>query len=76
MLRLLEHEGDMDFLISETPSVMVGDPDDFIKRIRQLQQMGIDEILLRIDGIPHEDIMRSIELIGREVMPAINGGAK
>ena len=76
MLRLLDHEGDMDFLVSETPSVMVGDPDDFIKRIRKLQQMGIDEILLRIDGIPHEDIMRSIELIGREVMPVINGGAK
>lgn len=76
MLRLLDHEGDMDFLVSETPSVMVGDPDDFIKRIRKLQQMGIDEILLRIDGIPHEDIMRSIELIGREVMPVINEGAK
>ncbi len=69
MSRLLDHENDMDFLINETPSVMVGTPDDFTARLKQLKEMGVDEVLLRIDGVPHEHIMRSIELIGADVIP-------
>jgi hypothetical protein len=34
--------------------------------------MGVDEVLLRIDGVGHEDILRSIELIGSEVIPAVS----
>lgn len=71
IVNLLGRRGDMDFLLTETPSVMVGTPDDFIRRLRELERMGLDEVLLRIDGVPHADIMRSIELIGREVIPAV-----
>lgn len=71
MSRLLAHENDIDFLIRETPSVMIGTPDDFVARIRELKERGVDEVLLRIDGIPHEDIMRSIELIGADVIPNV-----
>lgn len=67
--RLLDHENDIDFLLEQTPSVMVGTPEDFIKRLKDLEQRGVDEVLLRIDGVPHEDIMASLELIGREVIP-------
>jgi len=69
MTRLVENENNIDFLISETPSVMIGTPEDFIKRLKDLQQRGVDEVLLRIDGVPHADIMRSFELIGHEVIP-------
>ena len=72
MQRLQEHRRDLDFLVTETPSVMIGTPDDFIERLRLLQDMGVDEVLLRIDGIGHEDILRSIELIGSEVIPAVS----
>jgi hypothetical protein len=34
--------------------------------------MGIDEVLLRIDGVPHDEIMKSIHLIGTEVIPAVD----
>ena len=30
------------------------------------------QVLLRIDGVPHDDIERSIELIGKEVIPAVS----
>ncbi|MBY0558818.1 LLM class flavin-dependent oxidoreductase [Hyphomicrobium sp.] len=70
ILRLLDHRTDMDFLLTETPSVLVGTPDEFIKRLRLLEELGVEEVVMRIDGMPHEDIMRSIELIGREVIPA------
>lgn len=69
MTRLLENEGNLDFLLTETPSVMIGTPADFVARLNDLKSRGIDEVLMRVDGVPHEDIMRSYELIGREVIP-------
>jgi alkanesulfonate monooxygenase SsuD/methylene tetrahydromethanopterin reductase-like flavin-dependent oxidoreductase (luciferase family) len=75
MARLQEHRGDLDFLVTETPSVMIGTPEDFVARLRRLQDLGVDEVLLRIDGIDHQDIARSIELIGAEVIPAVDPAA-
>jgi alkanesulfonate monooxygenase SsuD/methylene tetrahydromethanopterin reductase-like flavin-dependent oxidoreductase (luciferase family) len=69
MTRLLDNEGNLDFLLTETPSVMIGTPADFVARLNDLKSRGIDEVLMRVDGVPHEDIMRSYELIGREVIP-------
>jgi alkanesulfonate monooxygenase SsuD/methylene tetrahydromethanopterin reductase-like flavin-dependent oxidoreductase (luciferase family) len=69
---LIAREGDLDWLRTETPSVMIGSPADFIDRLRDLAERGVDEVLLRIDGMGHENIMRSIELIGREVIPAVS----
>lgn len=76
MQKLLDHEGDLDYLLTETPSVMIGTPDDFIKRLRDLEQRGVDEVLLRIDGMPHDAIMRSLQLIGHEVIPVVSQPAK
>jgi alkanesulfonate monooxygenase SsuD/methylene tetrahydromethanopterin reductase-like flavin-dependent oxidoreductase (luciferase family) len=76
MQKLLDHEGDLDYLLTETPSVMIGTPDDFIERLRELEQRGVDEVLLRIDGMPHDAIMRSLQLIGHEVIPAVNQPAQ
>ncbi len=70
--RLLENKDNIDFLLNETPSVMIGTPDDLIKRCRDLEGRGVDEVLLRIDGVPHDDIMNSIRLIGEEVIPAVS----
>lgn len=69
MARFLENQANMDFLLNDTPSVMIGTPDDFIKRLKNLEARGIDEVLLRIDGMTHEEIMGSIKLIGEEVIP-------
>ena len=70
--RLLKNRDSLDFLLNETPSVMIGTPDDLIQRCRRLEEQGVDEVLLRIDGVPHDDIMSSIELIGNEVIPAVS----
>ncbi|MGE2717847.1 LLM class flavin-dependent oxidoreductase [Mycolicibacterium litorale] len=67
---LIEKADDLDWLTEATSSVMLGDPDYFVRRAEKLAAMGVEEIVLRIDGIPHEYIMESIELIGREIIPA------
>ncbi|MGW4729515.1 LLM class flavin-dependent oxidoreductase [Streptomyces shenzhenensis] len=69
---LVSHRDDLDWLCDWSPSVMIGDPDDFITRIRKLEAMGVDEVLLRIDGVGHENIKRSLELIGHEVIPVVD----
>lgn len=71
--KLIANEGNIDFLVSETPSVLIGSPDDFIKRLNLLGEMGIEEVLLRVDGVPHAEIMKSLELIGKEVIPHVKG---
>jgi alkanesulfonate monooxygenase SsuD/methylene tetrahydromethanopterin reductase-like flavin-dependent oxidoreductase (luciferase family) len=76
---LIEHRDDLEWLCDNSPSVMIGAPDDFLRRIKQLEAMGMDELLLRIDGVGHEQVMRSLELIGHEVIPVVDpaaGGAR
>lgn len=61
-----------EWLRNNTPSVMIGTPDDYINRLKHLESMGVEEVLLRIDGHGHDKIMKSIELIGKEVIPAVS----
>jgi alkanesulfonate monooxygenase SsuD/methylene tetrahydromethanopterin reductase-like flavin-dependent oxidoreductase (luciferase family) len=52
----------------------VGGPEDVVEKILfQHEIFGHDRFLLQftIGGIPHEGILRSIELLGREVAPAV-----
>jgi hypothetical protein len=34
-----------------------------------MEAMGYDRIALRIDGMPHETVMRSIRAFGEHVLP-------
>jgi alkanesulfonate monooxygenase SsuD/methylene tetrahydromethanopterin reductase-like flavin-dependent oxidoreductase (luciferase family) len=70
--RIVANTGDLDFLLTETPSVIIGTPEDFVARFQELEERGVDEVLLRIDGVGHENHMRSLELIGREVIPVVD----
>ncbi|MDO8588348.1 MAG: hypothetical protein Q7T82_15070, partial [Armatimonadota bacterium] len=60
---------DLDYLIEESAGVVIGDPDDCVRQIKRFEDMGVQEIMLGIDGIPHDKIMRAIELFGKYVLP-------
>lgn len=68
--KIKDKAADYDWACNET-SVLVGDPNTFIERCRKYAALGADEIILRLDGT-HEQVMRSIELIGKYVIPVIN----
>jgi alkanesulfonate monooxygenase SsuD/methylene tetrahydromethanopterin reductase-like flavin-dependent oxidoreductase (luciferase family) len=68
---LKEHQRDLPFMIERAPYLTIGDPDFFVERIERLEEMGVDELILEIDGLGHERHMSAIELIGREVVPRI-----
>lgn len=54
-------------------SALFGSPDTVIGRLREIHGLGIDRVMLflHMGGLPHEKIMSSLELIAREVIPAV-----
>ena len=66
--------GDYDTAATLRGANFVGTPEDVVEKIRfQHGIFGHDRFMLQftIGGIPHEGILRSIELLGREVAPAV-----
>ncbi len=69
MQDVYDHRTDIDYMMNKTPSIVVGPPERFITTIKRLEALGVDEVLMRIDGFGHEQNMRSIEMIGKYVIP-------
>jgi alkanesulfonate monooxygenase SsuD/methylene tetrahydromethanopterin reductase-like flavin-dependent oxidoreductase (luciferase family) len=64
---------DLDYLAEESGSAVIGDPKDCIRQLRRYDDLGIDEVILGIDGMPHEKVMQSLELLGKYVLPTFRG---
>lgn len=52
---------------------MIGDPDRCIEQARRFQAAGCDLLLALVQPwkIPHEKVMKSIELLGKYVIPEL-----
>lgn len=61
-----------DYLI-KNETVICGDPDQCLEMCRRYEAVGVDLLLLLVQSydIPHEKVLRSIELIGTEVLPRL-----
>ncbi len=64
-----------DAQLKEHPLVVVGTPDEVIAKFEQLHNAGLDQAICfkQAGRIPHANIMRSFELMGRYVLPHFNG---
>ncbi len=51
--------------------LVAGDPDSCLKAIRLHEDVGVDELqfLMATEIIPHEQVMSSIEMFGKYVLP-------
>ena len=51
--------------------VMAGNPDDCAKVLDEFKRAGVDQVIvhMQMGNTPHDRIMESIELIGRELIP-------
>jgi alkanesulfonate monooxygenase SsuD/methylene tetrahydromethanopterin reductase-like flavin-dependent oxidoreductase (luciferase family) len=63
---------DWDYVINESASTICGSPETAIRQIERFERLGIDEIVFHIDSVPHEEIVRTIEMMGRYVIPHFN----
>jgi alkanesulfonate monooxygenase SsuD/methylene tetrahydromethanopterin reductase-like flavin-dependent oxidoreductase (luciferase family) len=62
----------------ETGAFCVGDPKRVLDNVRKYVEVGGDRIvsIMQMADIPHDDIMRSIELFGSKVIPEIRKDEK
>ena len=60
--------------LQDNDHLVVGSPDTVIRKLRDIKnRLGIGALLLEAQGGPlsHQDTMRSLELLGKEVIPAL-----
>jgi hypothetical protein len=48
---------------------VIGSPESCIRAIERFESLGFNQVLIRIDSIPHDKILKSIEMYGRYVIP-------
>jgi alkanesulfonate monooxygenase SsuD/methylene tetrahydromethanopterin reductase-like flavin-dependent oxidoreductase (luciferase family) len=58
--------------LEEREHLLIGTPEDVINRLRKYQEAGCDHImmLMNFGGLPHKEVLKSMELVAKEVMPA------
>ena len=60
--------------LQDRDHLVVGSPENVIRKLRDIKnRLGIGALLLEAQGGPlsHQDTMRSVELLGKEVIPAL-----
>ena len=67
--KVKERRDDLEFLMEQSPYLNIGTPDYLVERFRRIEEMGCNEIVMRIDGMPTELVKQAISLIGEEVIP-------
>src|SRR5215470_6097362 len=57
--------------LDQEDMVIVGDVDHCIRKVERYQKAGLDHFiaLMQADRIPHDKVMRSIELFAKEIIP-------
>lgn len=67
--KVAEKSQDFQYFKEDSAAAVFGSPESCIKAIERYQEIGCDELVMRIDSISHEKIMKSIEMFGRYVIP-------
>ena len=64
--------GDLETLMDDT--FIVGSPEECVEQIAAYRDLGFTEISLRLfyPETPQRDVLEHIELVGREVLPAVH----
>jgi alkanesulfonate monooxygenase SsuD/methylene tetrahydromethanopterin reductase-like flavin-dependent oxidoreductase (luciferase family) len=70
IVKMMKNECTFDDLDQED-MVIVGDVDECTRKVERYKNAGLDHFiaLMQADRIPHEKVMRSIELFGTEIIP-------
>ena len=58
--------------------IVAGDPASCIKAIQMYDEIGVDQVMMimQTETIPHEKVMSSIEMFGKQVFPVIREAEK
>jgi len=67
--KMREKLTNLDYVAEESGSAVIGDPRDCVRQLERYERIGVDEVILGIDGMPHSNVMESLELLGKYVLP-------
>ena len=58
--------------------ILIGDPDQMIRKMERYEKAGVDQLICyqQFGGLPHDKILKSIELLGKYVIPHFAERAK
>ena len=61
-------------ILSDRGVIIAGNPESCIKTVQMYEDIGVDQVMLimQTETIPHERVMESIELFGKEVISAFD----
>ena len=61
-------------ILADRGVIIAGNPESCIKTNKMYEDIGVDQIMLimQTETIPHDKVMESIELYGKEVIPAFS----
>jgi alkanesulfonate monooxygenase SsuD/methylene tetrahydromethanopterin reductase-like flavin-dependent oxidoreductase (luciferase family) len=59
---------------NDADMIMVGTPEVVFEKMKKYADLGVDQLLcyVQFGQLPHESVMRTLELLGKEVIPTIS----
>lgn len=60
-------------VFNDADMIIVGDPDRCVTKMLKYAELGVDQLLcyVQFGYLPHESVMRTIELLGKHVIPEL-----
>ena len=61
-------------VLSQRGVIIAGNPESCIETVKMYEDIGVDQVIMimQTETVPHHRVMESIELFGREVIPAFS----
>ena len=66
---VVDRFADFDYFMNGSAAAIFGSPESCIRQIEHYAEIGLDEVVMRIDSVPHDKLLKTIEMFGRHVMP-------
>ena len=63
-------------LLADRGVIIAGDPDSCLRAVKMYEDIGVDQVLMimQTETIPHGEVMSSIEMFGKHVIPRARAG--
>ena len=61
-------------IFNDADMIVVGDPDQCLEKMIKYHELGVDELIcyVQFGHLPHESVMKTIELLGTEIIPKLD----
>jgi alkanesulfonate monooxygenase SsuD/methylene tetrahydromethanopterin reductase-like flavin-dependent oxidoreductase (luciferase family) len=74
LLQMQKEGGVPPQVFNDADMIVVGDPDRCFEKMVKYRELGVDQLIcyVQFGYLPHESVMRTIELLGKEIIPELD----